>query len=94
MTLQSRGCEQSKKRAPHYVEVLETACRMAYLGQSAVEPSAAGAIEGAWKIATGQLVSLSEQQFIDCDTNEMGCNGGVVERAFTYASTAHLCMEE
>jgi len=56
--------------------------------------SATGAIEGAWKIATGQLVSLSEQQFIDCDTLEMGCNGGVVERAFNYATKDHLCMEE
>ena len=38
--------------------------------------SAAAAIEGAHFITTGTLLSLSEQQFVDCDTASYGCMGG------------------
>lgn len=36
-----------------------------------------GVIEGAWMKATGQYVSLSEQNLVDCDTNDYGCSGGL-----------------
>jgi len=49
--------------------------------------SAAAAIEGAHFIATGNLLSLSEQQFVDCDTTSFGCNGGWQYAAFEYAET-------
>jgi len=38
--------------------------------------SATCADEGHWFIQTGKLLSLSEQQLVDCDTQCAGCNGG------------------
>jgi len=55
--------------------------------------STTGALEGAWKIATGQLTSLSEQQFVDCDHVDQGCNGGLMDNAFKFAETNAICTE-
>ena len=33
---------------------------------------------------TGELISLSEQQIMDCDVDELGCDGGDPEQALTY----------
>jgi len=46
--------------------------------------SATGALEGANFVKTGQLNSLSEQQFLDCDTVDGACNGGLMDNAFNY----------
>ncbi|ERN13992.1 hypothetical protein AMTR_s00021p00178750 [Amborella trichopoda] len=46
--------------------------------------SAVAALEGITKIKTGKLVSLSEQQLIDCDTENDGCMGGYMVTAFQY----------
>jgi C1A family cysteine protease len=46
--------------------------------------STTGGVEGAWEIATGSLVSASEQQLVDCSKANAGCNGGNMESAFTY----------
>lgn len=54
--------------------------------------STTGALEGANFVSTGQLVSLSEQFFIDCDTNS-GCGGGWPYRAFQYAESHAACTE-
>lgn len=47
--------------------------------------SAVAAVEGINKIVTGDLISLSEQELIDCDrTVNAGCNGGLMEYAFEF----------
>jgi len=57
--------------------------------------SAAGSLESAYYLKTGNLVSFSPQQLVDCDSKEHGCNGGLMDPAFVYEETAGgLCTWE
>lgn len=61
--------------------------------------STTGALEGAYFVKYGKLDSFSEQQLVDCDNRknggkDMGCNGGLMDNAFTWiGKNDGLCSE-
>jgi KDEL-tailed cysteine endopeptidase len=48
--------------------------------------SVVAATEGITKIANQKLISLSEQELVDCDTSgeDQGCEGGLMDDAFKF----------
>jgi hypothetical protein len=92
--------------------ILEVPASVDWTAQNAVTPvkdqgqcgscwsfSTTGALEGAYAIKYGKLVSFSEQQLVDCDTfgnggKDHGCNGGLMDNAFSWiAKNDGLCTE-
>ena len=56
--------------------------------------STTGALEGAYFVKTGNLISFSEQQLVSCDNTDNGCNGGLMDNAFKWISNNNgLCSE-
>jgi C1A family cysteine protease len=50
--------------------------------------STVGNLEGIYKIKTGNLVTFSEQQLVDCDKVDKGCKGGWMQNGFDYIKNA------
>jgi len=56
--------------------------------------STTGSTEGAWQIGSGNLVSVSEQQLVDCATSTShGCQGGSMAGAIQYESGTAMATE-
>ena len=62
--------------------------------------SATGALEGIHQILYKKLIFFSEQQLVDCDYyrnggKDHGCNGGLMDNAFSWISrNGGLCIEQ
>jgi C1A family cysteine protease len=55
--------------------------------------STTGAVEGAYFVASGKLVSLSEEDLVSCDTVDNGCGGGAMDNGFDFAKNYGICRE-
>ena len=53
--------------------------------------SSVGAVESAWAIKYNTLYNLSEQELIDCSSQNHGCEGGSMDLAFQYIINNGLC---
>merc|ERR1711871_1810570 len=57
--------------------------------------STTGSTEGAYQIATGKLLSFSEQELVDCagSYGNQGCNGGLMDNGFKYLEAKGDALE-
>merc|ERR1719215_180129 len=55
--------------------------------------STIGGLEGAWELSSGSLTSMSEQQLVDCSSENNGCGGGLMESAFKFLETQDVATE-
>ena len=51
------------------------------------------ALKVLWEIASGNLVSVSERQLVDCSKQNSGCNGSLTDYASAYCKTVDVDSE-
>ena len=92
--------ERSVRAAPTLLDTSMNADTVNWVDAGAVTPvkdqgqcgscwsfSATGSLEGAHFVATGELLSFSEQQLVDCAFLRFGnlaCNGGLASNSYNY----------
>lgn len=95
---QSSASKLSKSKSFKYENVTDVPTSIDWRTKGAVTPiknqgqcgccwafSVVAATEGLHQIKTGKLISLSEQELVDCDTEyDSGCEGGLLDTAFTF----------
>merc|ERR1711975_17313 len=56
--------------------------------------SSTGSLEGAMFVATGKLISLSEEDLVQCNSiTDHGCQGGLMDNAFNWVQQNGICSE-
>ena len=52
------------------------------------------AVDQSGSFDTGKLLTLSEQQLVDCATVDSACNGGLMDNVFAFVEKNAMCTED